>query len=151
MTGIKQYLITYLSCNFTGHFDMAIEVDHSVVTAEKLAQLVELHRTQDDGPAESMAPVEGSPLETVLKLLVGTAANQSKTLDGMLEAFSCAAPNGGQAGWPPMDGSEGFRIVSATYIEATSGTYDFLANVSADAIAQRMASMMDDPQTGPLP
>lgn len=106
MSNIKKYEI---ECGVYGWID--IEIDHDIVTEEELKSI-----NQFWGGAERRVENNGSVLNAVLKLLAATALQISVAYEyntyGVVKQFDWN-DGGGVEGWPPMDGSAGFKIVYA--------------------------------------
>ena len=113
MSNIKKYIIDY-----DWKASIEIEIDHDVMTEEKLHQINNFW-----SDSEYRLNKHDSLLNAVLIMLAQHALliAISKDLNayGVVCEFDWDDGNG-QEGWPPMDGSEGIRITDID----TSGIFD---------------------------
>ncbi|EPF7465391.1 DUF2528 family protein [Serratia marcescens] len=104
MPNIKRYEVEY---DWKG--SLIVEINHDVMTDEKLHEINDFWSNNTYRISK-----QGSVLNAVLAMLAQTAfliqiSNDYNTY-GVVSAFSWE--NGeGQEGWPPMDGSEGIKII----------------------------------------
>ncbi|ECX7396387.1 DUF2528 family protein, partial [Escherichia coli] len=103
MSNIKKYIIDY-----DWKASIEIEIDHDVMTEEKLHQINNFW-----SDSEYRLNKHGSVLNAVLIMLAQHALLIAISSDlnayGVVCEFDWNDGNG-QEGWPPMDGSEGIRI-----------------------------------------
>ncbi|MCG5088086.1 DUF2528 family protein, partial [Escherichia coli] len=113
MSNIKKYIIDY-----DWKASIEIEIDHDVMTEEKLHQINNFW-----SDSEYRLSKHGSVLNAVLIMLAQHALLIAISSDlnayGVVCEFDWNDGNG-QEGWPPMDGSEGIRITDID----TSGIFD---------------------------
>lgn len=98
------------------NFEMSVEIDHAMLTEDKLLEINRFWTGAEDRLAES-----GSAVNAVLKLLflnVQQMAGESRfgvSVSSVIQEFASkdarGNPKDGQEGWPEMDGSYGIRIV----------------------------------------
>ena len=98
----------YIFGHADGYTDVIIDIDREIWTDEKLIDLYAFWRdpaeiTDTDYPA---AEAVGTMLATRCLALA------TKHIGDVVDFFDTDAKHGGQEGWPKMDGSAGFRIIS---------------------------------------
>ncbi|CAI1063189.1 DUF2528 family protein [Serratia marcescens] len=106
MTAIKQYEITW-----NAHEDapvLTVEIDHDICTYEHLHQINNFfighkHRLSDN---------DGDITVTVLKMLAAECFVQQVSEGWNAYGLICQFKDGNNEGWPPMDGSNGIKIIS---------------------------------------
>jgi hypothetical protein len=101
---IKRYTVSY-----SWTYDMVVDVDHAVMTDEKLHEINNFWSNAD----WRLQRARGDVLKAVLRMLALTAFRMTITdLDpeGRLR-------EGTEEGWPPLDGSHGITLVSLDYFE----------------------------------
>ncbi|AMH01850.1 DUF2528 domain-containing protein [Serratia liquefaciens] len=106
MPNIKRYEIEY---DWKG--SLTVEIDHEVMTDEKLHEINDFWSSNTYRISK-----QGSVLNAVLAMLAQQAfliqiSNDYNTY-GVVSAFSWTDGEG-QEGWPPMDGSEGIKIIDS--------------------------------------
>ena len=108
MSNIKKYIIDY-----DWKASIEIEIDHDVMTEEKLHQINNFW-----SDSEYRLDKHGSVLNAVLIMLAQHALLIAISSDlnayGVVCEFDWNDGNG-QEGWPPMDGSEGIRITDIAH------------------------------------
>lgn len=102
---IKKYNIEYdLKVN------VYVEIDHSIATDEILKEIIEFWTGSED-----LVKQAGGVLNAVLKMLTRTCLylqiETGYNVTGIIEKFDWDARNGGQEGWPKMDGSYGIKLL----------------------------------------
>lgn len=111
MANIKKYIVEWPS-HLESYAEMHIEVDHDVMTEKQLHEINNFWSGADYRLKES----GGSVLNAVLAHLAAAAMNVAVecyvNTEGVVEEFN----GDGREGWPPMDGSEGFKI---TYVNVS--------------------------------
>ncbi|TQI78729.1 uncharacterized protein DUF2528 [Serratia fonticola] len=103
--GIKRYGI-----NWFGTLDLIVEIDHDIMTEEKLHQINNFW-TDSKG---RLTDEDGNILHVVLKIL-GRRCFHLCTAD-WFDGSELAAKFD-EEGWPPMDGSHGIRIIDCDELE----------------------------------
>jgi hypothetical protein len=116
MSNKKRYLLEHDGT----YFDMHVDIDHDKVTEKELTGINEFwSESRDRLEAEG-----GDVLRAVLKLLCQTVIHlqfeYGYNTHGIRELFNYSAAGKGQEGWPKMDGSEGFEIMSVSDTELPS-------------------------------
>jgi len=108
---IKKYKIDY-----DWKADVLVEIDHSIATEEKLKEINEFW-----SGAEDRVTQEGSVLNAVLKMLARTCLylqlETGYSVTGIIEKFDWDSRNGGQEGWPKMDGTFGIKLLRVDEFE----------------------------------
>ncbi len=110
-------------CLTGDNFEMTVEIDHAVMTDEKLHEINRFWTSAE----HRLAMVGGFVLNTVLEMLFCHVQRLivedpfGLNLNGVLHAFAWKDNQGsrknGEEGWPEMDGSYGIRIVSVTEVD----------------------------------
>ncbi|EKH8529779.1 DUF2528 family protein [Salmonella enterica] len=107
MSDIKRYEITW-----NAHEDapvLTVEIDHSICTDEYLHQINNFFINAEDRYLGS----DGDITTTVLKMLAAVCFTEQTgptggwNTQGLIALFE----GGNMEGWPPMDGSEGIKIL----------------------------------------
>lgn len=104
------------------NFEMTVEIDHAVMTEEKLHEINNFWTSPKSRVAD-----RGTVLHAVLALLFQRVQRVvvenpfGLNVHGVLYAFEwkghCGEPKNGEEGWPEMDGRHGIRIVSVTDVD----------------------------------
>ncbi|EEC2773281.1 DUF2528 family protein [Salmonella enterica] len=107
MSDIKRYEITW-----NAHEDapvLTVEIDHSVCTDELLHQINGFFINAEDRYLDSDCDITA----TVLKMLAATCFTEQTgpTGDWNTQGLIALFEDGNMEGWPPMDGSEGIKIL----------------------------------------
>lgn len=99
------------------NFDMTVEVDHAVLTEDKLHEINNFWSAADHRLKEH----DGSVLDAILEMLFSKVQFMVAEAGGLLSLNSAlfkfswrdrrGAYKDGEEGWPDMDGSYGIRIV----------------------------------------
>lgn len=89
---------------------IVVEIDHDIMTEEKLHEINSFWSNDKSRlDAES-----GSVLDAVLKMLAQCIfcleIERNVTTAGIVRLFDWGDRNGGQEGWPKMDGSAGIKV-----------------------------------------
>ncbi|WP_068634934.1 DUF2528 family protein [Thauera butanivorans] len=105
------------------NFDMTVEVDHAVLTEDKLHEINNFWSAADHRLKEH----DGSVLDAVLEMLFNHVQrlivedSWGLNLYGVLHEFAWKDDEGnrknGQEGWPDMDGSYGISIVRVSDVD----------------------------------
>lgn len=105
MANIKRYEIDY-----DWKANVTIEIDHDIVTDEALHELNNFWSSADWRIQRA-----GSVLNAVLKMLAREIMviqfSAGYTTEYLIKQFDWDSGNG-QEGWPPMDGSQGIKIIN---------------------------------------
>ncbi len=113
MSNIKKYTIDY-----DWKAELTVEIDHDIVTEQALTEINEFWSGH-----EYRVMKHGSVLNAVLVMLAQHAIplvyEHSYNTYGAVSLFDWDEGNG-QEGWPPMDGTNGFKIVGVE----TDGLFD---------------------------
>ncbi|HGB5308497.1 TPA: DUF2528 family protein [Salmonella enterica subsp. enterica serovar Poona] len=108
MSDVKRYEITW-----NAHEDapvLTVEIDHSICTDKLLHQINNFFINAVERYGESGCDITA----TVLKMLAATCFTEQTgptggwNAEGLIGLFD----NGTMEGWPPMDGSEGIKILA---------------------------------------
>jgi len=99
MQNIKKYKVTY------DFFDLEVEIDHEVMTDEKLHEINNFWDDADYRKSKNNSDITA----TVLKLLAAEVFRQSVTSWLPIDEFDWNKGKGIE-GWPSMDGSDGIKI-----------------------------------------
>ncbi|MDJ7444251.1 DUF2528 family protein [Salmonella enterica] len=107
MKEIKRYEITW-----NAHEDapvLTVEIDHSICTDESLHQINNFFINAEDRYLNSDCDITA----TVLKMLAAICFSEQvgPTGDWNTYGLICQFKDGNYEGWPPMDGSEGIKIL----------------------------------------
>ncbi|EKQ0889046.1 DUF2528 family protein [Salmonella enterica] len=107
MSDIKRYEITW-----NAHEDapvLTVEIDHSKCTDELLHQINNFFINAEDRYLDSDCDITA----TVLKMLAATCFTEQTgpTGDWNTQGLIALFEDGNMEGWPPMDGSEGIKIL----------------------------------------
>lgn len=98
---------------------LQVEIDHSVMTESKLHDLNGFW-----GGAKERIEDEENVLNAVLKMLAAHVmcliVEYRYNTKGIVSLFDWGERNGGQEGWPRMDGSHGIKIISTEDFEFSS-------------------------------
>lgn len=110
-------------CLTGDNFEMTVEIDHAVMTDEKLHEINRFWTSAE----HRLWIADDVVLNAVLELLFCRVQRLivedpfGLNLNGVLHAFAWKDNQGsrknGEEGWPEMDGSYGIRIVSVTEID----------------------------------
>lgn len=110
LANIKRYEIDY-----DGKANVTVEIDHDIVTE---ANLHELNNFWSN--AEWRVEKHDGVLNAVLKMLAAQVIQiqftAGYTTPGLIRQFDWDSGNG-QEGWPPMDGSQGIKIIDTEDLE----------------------------------
>ncbi|NCG55251.1 DUF2528 family protein [Serratia fonticola] len=103
---IKRYVIGWF-CTL----DLIVEIDHDIVTEKELHEINNFWSDSQD----RLMDADGNVLHAVLKMLGQRCwplliANWTMSGSSLSKAFD-------EEGWPPMDGSCGFRIIDCDELE----------------------------------
>jgi hypothetical protein len=96
---IKRYTLSYASS-----FDLVVEINHDIMTTEKLHEINNFW----SGAKDRLAKAKGDILKAVLTGLAMTAFRMTITEWNAINEFKVK----GVEGWPLLDGSEGMTLVS---------------------------------------
>ncbi|EAW8180876.1 DUF2528 family protein [Salmonella enterica] len=108
MSDVKRYEITW-----SAHQDapvLTVEIDHSICTDESLHQINNFFINAEDRYLNCDCDIT----TTVLKMLAAacfteqTGPTGDRNAQGLIALFE----DGNMEGWPPMDGSEGIKILN---------------------------------------
>lgn len=107
MSDIKRYEITW-----NAHEDapvLTVEIDHSICTDASLHQINNFFINAEDRYLDSDCDITA----TVLKMLAATCFTEQTgpTGDWNTQGLIALFEDGNMEGWPPMDGSEGIKIL----------------------------------------
>lgn len=107
MSDTKRYEITW-----NAHEDapvLTVEIDHSICTDESLHQINNFFINAEDRYVNSDCDITA----TVLKMLAVICFSEQAGPTGDWNTYGliCQFKDGGYEGWPPMDGSEGIKIL----------------------------------------
>ncbi|WP_369436604.1 DUF2528 family protein [Serratia marcescens] len=106
MNTIKRYDITW-----NAHEDspvLIVEIDHSVCTNEHLHQINNFFCEHE----YRLTANDGDIVVTVLKMLAVECFAMQVTEGWNAYGLICQFKDGNNEGWPPMDGSQGIKIIS---------------------------------------
>lgn len=110
MANIKRYEIDY-----DWKASVTVDIDHDIVTE---ASLHELNNFWSD--AERIIKRHDGVLNVVLKRLareiIDIQFTYGYTISGLIDKFDWDKGNG-REGWPPMDGSQGIKIIDTEDLE----------------------------------
>lgn len=93
----KRYQLTYAD-----GYDMVVEIDHSILTEEKL------HVLNNFWGGAATRLLRDTVLDAVLKMLCAQFMGESVEYLNAKQRFN----EGKVEGWPPLDGSYGIKLVS---------------------------------------
>lgn len=107
MSDVKRYEITW-----NAHDDMpvlTVEIDPAVCTIETLENINNFFINAQDRLDEA----DGDVIATFLKMLAATCFTEQTgpTGDWNTQGLIALFEDGNMEGWPPMDGSEGIKIL----------------------------------------
>lgn len=106
MPNIKRYEI-----DWDWKANVTVEIDHDIMTEEALHEINNFW-----GDAEWRVESNDGVLNAVLKMLAREVIRiqyvEGWTTDYLIKQFDWDSGNG-QEGWPPMDGSQGIRIIGS--------------------------------------
>lgn len=117
MSDVKRYEITW-----NAHEDtpvLTVEIDHSICTDESLHQINNFFTNAEDRYLDSDCDITA----TVLKMLAAICFSEQTGPTGDWNTYGliCQFKDGNYEGWPPMDGSEGIKILGC---DSPSVCYD---------------------------
>lgn len=112
---IKRYKISY-----DWSFDMVVEIDHDIMTDEKLH---EINNFWSDAE-ERYERADDNIIKAVLMMLAAKAFGMTFSHWDVAGAFDWKKGRG-EEGWPSMDGSDGIKIVYIDDIEFDTENFSF--------------------------
>lgn len=117
MSDVKRYEITW-----NAHEDapvLTVEIDHAICTDESLHQINNFFINAEDRYVNSDCDITA----TVLKMLAVICFSEQAGPTGDWNTYGliCQFKDGNYEGWPPMDGSEGIKILGC---DSPSVCYD---------------------------
>ncbi|EJI5073113.1 DUF2528 family protein [Salmonella enterica] len=117
MSDVKRYEITW-----TAHGDapvFTVEIDHSICTDKSLHQINNFFINAEDRYLDNDCNIT----VTVLKMLAAMCFTEQTgpTGDWNTQGLIALFEDGNMEGWPPMDGSEGIKILGC---DSTGVCYD---------------------------
>ena len=99
--------------------EMTVEIDHSIMTEEQLHELNNFWSTA----TERIGDEDGNVLHAVLKLLLERVLlvqlEGGYSIQGVINSFDWDYQhgNGGQEGYPKLDGSSGIKLLGVDGVE----------------------------------
>lgn len=114
---VKKYLVEH----DTGA-GMVVEIDHTIMTGEKLHELNNFWSCAKDRLAEEGGNILNTVLKDLLKQVLQVQFEGGLSTEGVINAFDWDYPhgNGGQEGYPKLDGSWGIKLLSVAGVEFLS-------------------------------
>lgn len=116
---IKKYKVEHES-----GAEMIVEIDHSIMTEEQLHELNNFWSSSKDRLYREDGNVLYAVLKNLLQVVLSVQYEGGLNLQGVINAFDWDYKygNGGQEGYPKLDGSSGIKLISIEGIEID--TYD---------------------------
>lgn len=111
---IKKYLVEHE----TGA-GMVVEIDEEILTEEELHKLNDFWCGAKDNLYREDGNVLNAVLKNLLQVVLSVQYEGGLNLQGVINAFDWDAKygNGGQEGYPKLDGSSGIKLVDVTGLE----------------------------------
>ncbi|EJP7252477.1 DUF2528 family protein [Salmonella enterica] len=106
MSDTKRYEITW-----NAHEDapvLTVEIDHSICTDVSLHQINNFFINAEDRYLDSGCDITVTVLEMLAVFCFTEQTYQGWNAEGLIDLFK----DGNVEGWPPMDGSEGIKILA---------------------------------------
>ncbi|EGY1537514.1 DUF2528 family protein [Salmonella enterica] len=106
MKEIKRYEITW-----NAHEDMpvlTVEIDHSICTEKLLHQINNFFINAEERLLENDSDITATVLNMLAVFCLTEQIYHGWNVEGLIDLFK----DGNVEGWPPMDGSEGIKILA---------------------------------------
>ena len=99
-------------------WDVVVEIDHDILTGDKMHQINNFWTGADDRLADANDNITAAVLANLAARCFTLMIEYRYTVGGIIGLFSWTDHyNGGpQEGWPNMDGSDGIRLISVDEI-----------------------------------